>query len=432
MRRMKIRRVFSLIVPAGFLPGMLLPWCLHAESTVRGLSMAGAYTALSRGVEAPAWNPANLGLSDNPGFSLTIFSTTVGAGNNSFNLNDIETYQGRHWSAKENQEILGRIPDEGFNLLGTVAVQTLSFSTGRMAFTLELAADARARLDRTVFALILNGNELDKDYTFDRTGAMGTALASAAFSFGVPLDMDFADDFAVGMTFRYIQGLAHAHLDSVSSRFRTDLTRGILIDGSFDAVSALGGSGFGMDFGAAVRTETGWSAGVSFQNLFTEIYWNRGIKRTFGYFRGDSIWVLNPKDDAEESAFEDSICTEEGIPFLEGLPVVMRLGVAYERGRLVFSADYRQGFAEGSFATKRPRFSLGLEWHGIRWLPLRMGMVLGGRSGFGTALGLGIHPGSFMLDVGLLNRGLFFPKTMKGLTLGVNLAYFSDHPAKKP
>ena len=51
-----------------------IPAGLYGQMTARGLAMGGAYTALARGVHAPQWNPANLGLPDNPKFSFTFIS----------------------------------------------------------------------------------------------------------------------------------------------------------------------------------------------------------------------------------------------------------------------------------------------------------------------------------------------------------------------
>ena len=44
------------------------------ESHARSLGLAGCYTTLASGIEAPFWNPANLGFSQNPRFSLNFFS----------------------------------------------------------------------------------------------------------------------------------------------------------------------------------------------------------------------------------------------------------------------------------------------------------------------------------------------------------------------
>ena len=46
----------------------------------RALGMGGNFTALARGFAVGAWNPALLGMSDNPGFSIAIAPVTARAG----------------------------------------------------------------------------------------------------------------------------------------------------------------------------------------------------------------------------------------------------------------------------------------------------------------------------------------------------------------
>ena len=60
----------------------MLSSSLFGQMHARSLGMANAYTALARGVHAPLWNPANLGLPDNPGFSMNLFSVAAGVDNN--------------------------------------------------------------------------------------------------------------------------------------------------------------------------------------------------------------------------------------------------------------------------------------------------------------------------------------------------------------
>jgi hypothetical protein len=46
-------------------------------------------------------------------------------------------------------------------------------------------------------------------------------------------------------------------------------------------------------------------------------------------------------------------------------------------------------------------------------------MVLGGRMGFGTSLGLGLRPGGFVFDLGMMSRGFAFPNSSKGYVFGL-------------
>ena len=118
-----------------------------AQLTARGLGMGGAYTALARGIHAPEWNPANLGLPDNPRFSMSFIAFGAAVNNNSFTLGDYnhyfgevwsdseDDYIGQDWSERDKEDILNRIPDNGFRTNIRSTARLLSFSTGQFAFT---------------------------------------------------------------------------------------------------------------------------------------------------------------------------------------------------------------------------------------------------------------------------------------------------------
>ena len=55
----------------------------------------GAYTAQARGLDAVAWNPANLGMPGNPLLSLSILTVNGGTGLKPISLNDISPYYGQ-------------------------------------------------------------------------------------------------------------------------------------------------------------------------------------------------------------------------------------------------------------------------------------------------------------------------------------------------
>ena len=74
------------------LVGFLFPLTLQGQMTARGLGMGGAYMAVSRGVHATDYNPANLGLPDNSKFSMTFISVEAGVWNNTFSKEMYDKY----------------------------------------------------------------------------------------------------------------------------------------------------------------------------------------------------------------------------------------------------------------------------------------------------------------------------------------------------
>ena len=74
----EIRRALSsiaLLVAVADLGGAQVP---NASPAATGLS--GAFTARARGYDAIAWNPANLGLRDNPRFSFSLLAISGSSG----------------------------------------------------------------------------------------------------------------------------------------------------------------------------------------------------------------------------------------------------------------------------------------------------------------------------------------------------------------
>ncbi|MFQ6094341.1 MAG: hypothetical protein ACE5OR_16985, partial [bacterium] len=104
-------------------------------SNARSGGLAGAYTALSRGVDAALWNPANLGLASPHRFSLNLVSAAVGLSNNSFSKSQYDLYNGAFWDSTRQEAILASIPSGGLKLNLDSEIQVLGFSYGPFAFT---------------------------------------------------------------------------------------------------------------------------------------------------------------------------------------------------------------------------------------------------------------------------------------------------------
>ncbi len=425
------RKFFKLSRVAGFFFLLcLIPAALFSQMTARGLGMGGAYTALARGVHAPIWNPANLGLSDNPKFSMTFISIETGVWNNSLSKGMYDKYfvngtkdqnDNIVWEQQDVEDILDHIPADGLGLNAEVFVRTLSFSVGRFALSFGATVGSFVQLDKTLFELPLKGNELDKKYTLNNMDGNALGIGMVSLSLGEPIKVSFADAFAVGGTFHLFYGGGYAKVDSADFSFTT-ASYGFDINGSYKATHALGGLGWGVDLGVAAQMGKKLTVSFGLANVLGSIPWSNEVKSDVGYIRGDSLTVLNTnKDEDDKDAVEDSSWTVEGGKFSTKLPTAIRLGCAYRDGSVVLTADYYQSFKNGAWSSSKPRFAVGTEWKGISWLPLRAGMVMGGRIGFGTSFGFGIRPGGFVLDLGIMNRGFIFPKNSKGLIIALDM-----------
>ena len=398
-----------------FILGCCLPVGLLGQMTARGLGLGGAYTALARGVHAPAWNPANLGLPDNPKFSMTFISAEAGVWNNSFTKKMYEKYNGAHWTSEDIEDILNHIPDGGFGLDAEAFVRTFSFSAGRFAFSLGASAGAYSRLDKNIFKLGLEGNALDETYGLDNTDGEGVGVGLVSLSWGQPMNVSFADVFAVGGTVHILYGGVYGNVDKADFSLTT-ASYGTDVNGDYEVTYGMGGVGWGFDLGTAAQFGEKWTVSLGLINVLGSIPWSKEIEKEVGYVNGDSLDVIDLEED-----FSDSSWMVEGGEFSTKLPMLLRLGCAFEEGPVLLTADYVQGFHDGPLSSTTPRFALGSEWRGVGWLPLRMGVVLGGSVGFGTSFGFGIRPGGFVFDIGVMNRGFAFPQNSKGLIVAVEI-----------
>jgi hypothetical protein len=405
---------------------IFMPVGLFAQMTARGLGMGGAYTALARGVHAATWNPANLGLPDNSKFSFTFISLGAGVWNNSFSKSMYDKYivgdgEGSvHWTQEDIEDILGHIPDGGLGLNVGTSVRAFSFSVGRLALSFGVEAGGFLQLDKTLFDFILAGNELGKEYHLgvNKNEALGVGIASV--SWGQPIRVSFADAFSVGGTMRLLWGGAYANAAKGTLSFTTT-EFGFDLDTEYEAAfGCLGSFGFGFDLGTAAQFGQRWTVSFGLANVLGSVsYTMDDSTKAVGYFRGTGLTVYDIADD--ENVMEDSTWTEIPEKISARLPMMLRLGASYETGPFLFTADYSQGFQEKAFVGTMPRFALGAEWRGLSWLPLRIGVAMGGRIGLGTSFGFGIRPGGFVLDVGVMNRGFVLPKSSKGMIVGMEI-----------
>jgi len=411
--------------------GLLLASTTHAQITARALGMGGAYTALARGVHAVDWNPANLGLPDNSRFSFSFISVGVGVSNNAFSKNMYDKYlvegadadNNIYWSQDDIADILGAIPDDGLKLQVNTYIRTFSFSIGHFALSLSTQAGSYLSLDKSLLKIPLSGTEINKAYNLEHMQGSGLGFGAAAISWGQPIPVSFARAFAVGTTVRAIYGGGYADTGESSATIQL-MPYGTDLDGSYEAKYAYNGGklGWGLDLGAAAQLGQGWTVSLGLHNLLGSIPWENNIKTEYGLFSGDSIGVFTDFD----KDISDTTWSEEGVPFSSRLPMVLKLGGSFRYGRVVVAADYKQGFKEDAFVSTKPCFSLGTEWKGLSWLPLRAGVTLGGKVGFGTSAGIGLRPGGFVLDLAVMSRGGFTPGTSKGvlvaLEMGLDLA----------
>ncbi len=401
-----------------FLLTVLLITNVSAQMNARAVGLGGAYTAIARGVHSPLWNPANLGLSDTPKFSMTLIGAEIGAWNNSFSLGMYNKYNGEYLTDDDIEDILNSIPDKGFRLNTEAFVNALSFSAGRFALTIGVLSGGFVNTAKAFFEIPLSGTEINKTYEFSDTDASSLAAGLVGISWGQPIQVDFAEEFTVGGTLNLFFAGGYANADT--TRFTIDSKPyGIDVDGSYSVTYAYNGSvGYGLNLGSAARLNKKWTVSLGLTNIISSLPFDKEVKTEKGKFSLDSLNVLtNFEEDARDTTW-----TVDTPSFSARFPAVLHLGCAYREGDVIMAVDYYQAFTEGIYGSTNPQLSVGTEWQGVSWLPLRMGVVMGGYIGFGTSFGFGIRPGGFVLDIGYMSRGfLVSPGNTKGMIVSVDV-----------
>ena len=363
-------------------------------SSARSLALSGSMTALASGVDAARYNPANLGLQGNSSLQIELLSAGFNVSNNSFTLDDYNKYTGATLSASDKAYILGQIPKEGLNLKANAEAAAMSVGLGKFVFSVSGVGAVDANLNKDIIELMLNGNTFADSVVVTGSYSDGIAYAQAGLSYGRLLYEQGTRQFSVGATVKYIRGIGVEEIIKFEGLASTQQT-GFQGNGEIIARTATGGSGYGLDLGAALKFNHNYTIGVRFENVLGSIKWNKNTEEHGTTFSFDTLTINNAGDSAIVSN-DYSI----GIPsFSTRLPTVMNLGVANTSGKLRWGIDWEQGFKRTAESSTKPRLSIGIEWLQLGLLPLRLGYASGGGRGDSFSFGSGINLSPFYLDL---------------------------------
>lgn len=413
-----MNRTFAVLIGVGiFLTIMPVEQEALAQmgtSNARSLAMGGAYLAAARGVEAPRWNPANLGLHDRPAFSVHVISAGVAFSNNSFSKKDYDLYNGAYLTPAMKADILGKIPAEGLRLDVDSEVDALAVSWRNFALAFSAESAASMRLSRTFVEVALNGNQLDQVYDFSDSDGEGYAVSTIGLSYGNAVYVPFLLDFAVGATVKYVIGLGHAEVLDAYGVMSTTYD-GSMGDARATVRHATGGSGFASDLGIAAMVTDKLTVGLTLRNWVSTVKWGKDVKIGEYGVTTDSLTVEAIDESSADSLVDDYSDELDGEAYSKGLPAELRLGGAYRSGKLLLTADYVQGFKDRPGVSRTPELALGAEYRLLRFLPLRAGFALGGSRGSSSGIGFGLRFGSFEMNFAVGSWGGILPRSAGGV-----------------
>ncbi|PKK82215.1 MAG: hypothetical protein CVT49_14910 [candidate division Zixibacteria bacterium HGW-Zixibacteria-1] len=384
-------------------------------SAARAVAMGGAHMGLARGVYAPLYNPANIGLSEYRENSIELAGAGVHIMNNSFTLADYNEYTGAVLSEDDKSVILGKIPAEGLKISAEAEVGAMSVSLGSMVLSINGVAATEVNLGKDALRLFLEGNDIDEAFSLEGMYSEAIAYGSVGMSYGVPVYVSGTRQLAVGATVKYIRGFAYEEVTELTGEVVT-LAAGFSGEGTMIARTAMGGSGYGVDIGAALKLNDSYAAGISVSNFLSNITWNNKTEEHGYHFELDTI-NLDLIDDDSINVSEDWSNPIEN--FSSSLPSVMKFGLANIDGRFLWAVDYIQGFRLAAGASSKPRIAAGIEYHLFSFLPIRTGYSLGGGKGSVISGGLGVDLSLFHFDIAVSNNSTLNLDATKGLHLAL-------------
>lgn len=389
------------------------------ESDARAVGMGRAQTAIAENTEAYYWNPANLGINYKLKPKLTIYAIGFGVrvANNVFSSAAYNHYNGKKLTVKDKKTILKSFGgDPTFDFNGDAEVRALGVQYRNYSFAVGVGGGARLNTPKEVFDIILSPDPYtigSKDLRADGKGG-GDAIVHVALAGGFPVHIFEKNirEIAVGTTVQYYYGIQHVNLSELFGHIeKSDSVNAI---GRVRAQHAAGGNGFGVNFGISAQITKDWFAGISCQNLFSNIAWSTEAKQTQADYsvRSDDIFgVKKNKQSSDTTINKESISTE--------MPRILRVGAGYQiTSKILLAMDFEH-YLNSVAGKASPRLSTGAEFKTAKNLLLRTGMSVGGDNrGFNLAGGLGWIIGKTTINIATNN--------LEGIVTGRRFSFSLD------
>ena len=382
--------------------------------------MGGTGTATARGIDAPAWNPAGLGLPSSGNFSLSALANVGGQGGSGpIGMSDLKPYANDSVPDAIRRAWLDRIRASGgqhVNASGDFSLFALAIGPVAVSYSATARLSGNVPPDAAEVLLFGNYGYLGAVRNYQLRGARvdGSLLSTAAVSWGIPLNVRIGSwdeqHFAIGVTGKYTMGhvlavAADAGSDIFASPVDVNVKlRTVASDtggGGKNSEFPMKGSGMGLDLGVAWEGGP-FRVGIALRDVVNTFKWQSGdlfTQVTAMRFSGStktqttSPWV---KTSALGAAARDSV--EQLVNPLKVDPSVA-VGVSWEvGGRLTLAGEFQQRSGSGIATSPTSRIGVGAQWKIIPFLPLRAGYSQTPDANFFTG-GFGLDFAWVRLDV---------------------------------
>lgn len=314
-------------------------------------------TAISRGVDAVYWNPANLARKEvgDKNFQLILYSFNFGLGNNAFSYKSIEKYIGDgesiYLTENDKNDILDLIKTDGLRFDAAATGSVLSWSYKNFGFGIETTSFADISIPRDVYKNILFefGND-NYDYSVKGSGyvlgkyklSYGRTLITDIMVSMAPLGDIIFDEINVGASLSYLRGYGYAGIeDGVATLDIND--NGILPVVDLSAKKAEKGRGMGLDLGLGLKTRNGYLFAAVVENVFARVHWYAGTEITTAImdFGNQPLFILGEGQLADIDI--DSVSTDTTVAigsFNSTIPVNFRFALAKQINKFTLNLEF--------------------------------------------------------------------------------------------
>ena len=412
-----------------------------ANPLPQAVGMGGNYTVMARGIGAPAWNPAGLGMPDNPGGSFTLLPFNFTAGLGPIAVSDFSEYDGQLIPHEQREEWLALITEAGGEKgnFGT-DLTFAALSVGPIALSATNSIRARVNMAPDVAEVFFFGNAgltgEPGDYTLAGSNFDVSGTTTFAASLGAPLSLTLGplpdQHFALGATVKYTVGnflvLGQESGSAIESNPLAVQVAFPMVHTTFpDSTGETpfgevvnNGTGIGLDV-AAMWQGGIFSGGVVVKNLVNTFEWDT---EGLNFRQGTATWNADTSyTNFEEMPIEEAPAElTERINDLYTFSPVLAAGVGVRLlPFLTLTGEVRHALEDNLDVGAQNHVGVGGELTIIPFLPLRAGVsVISG--GYQLSGGVGLKLGPVQLSAAAATRQSEFGDDAIGafgLTFGV-------------
>ncbi|MEX2152952.1 MAG: hypothetical protein WD825_06395 [Gemmatimonadaceae bacterium] len=410
----------------------------NASAAAHG--MGGNFTAIAKGYEAVAWNPANLAMPGRPFLSLGLGIFGGNAGLEPIDVTALNAFSGKVVDSVTRVAWIDQVRLAG-KQRGKVdaGVTPIALSLGPFGLQVGTSFYSNVDLSPDAFEAIMFGNagnnsSQPKTLDFTGTSIRSGAISAGGLSFATPLPVKLTGGFlsneraAIGITGKYVVGHALVLADDIGSVLGTDdiqlrfpvitvRTDDALVLSPDDEYKGVAGTGVGADVSLAWSGGP-WKIGVLAENVFNSFKWDT---TKLAYLPGTGTFQQGSNStDFDEQPYGNAPQALRDLVAAQQFKPALAIGAAFRpMSSLTLTADMKTytGGDEAIIFGPRSHFGVGAEWRILPFIPLRGG-IASITDGWQAGAGAGFRLLGYELGVStsIRRRG---PATESGVMIGV-------------